>query len=43
MAPRTVRAMKDESGKVNDHDAPRTETVLHNMSPLVVGWVIGRG
>ena len=38
----THRTVKDESGKVTDHSTPRTETVLH-MSPLVVGWVIGRG
>jgi len=38
----THRTVKDESGRVSDHAAPRTETVLH-MSPLVVGWAIGRG
>ena len=38
----THRTVKDETGKGADHSTPRTETVLH-MSPLVVGWVIGRG
>lgn len=38
----THRTVKDETGKGTDHSTPRTETVLH-MSPLVVGWVIGRG
>jgi len=38
----THRTVKDETGKAMDHSTPRTETVLH-MSPLVVGWVIGRG
>ena len=38
----THRSGKDESGKSGDYSSARTETVLH-MSPLVVGWVIGRG